>query len=296
MEIDKNKYPELHSLRSEIKSYIAETFQSRKKFFLSLILAFLTLMIFCAFYLIKTIPTTWNFLNSDYKYHVKTLVWVNIGAPVNISVPTDEIFQIPFKETLDLTVPFKAVIPIPINQNFEIPIEKPVSIKLDHTFPIKETVRVKTVVPLDTTTQVKAFGISKNVAIKADVPFDAEVPIDHPFRLNDTLSFNVKEPLSIFINHTFNVPMDLMVDVELPLDLKVAVPMKFNYKTQIDVKEKIPIIVEFDIVINPLGGIKIDGIMMDGKKVTDGKNILLPEGSETIFNKDINPIENRDTH
>ena len=285
MTIDKDNYPELHSFLSEIKRFISDFVRTRKKVFSGLALLFSTVIICGSILLVQSIPSAWRFLRSDIKYHVKTLVWVNIGAPVKITIPIKEVFLIPFKENLDVSVPVKGMIPIPIHHTFDFPVEKPIVINLDHSFPIKETLNVKTVVPINSTTNVNLFGINKNVDIKADIPVNFDFLLDHPFHFKEKMSLELTEPLSVYIDHTFNVPIDMTVDVNLPLDLDISVPLDFEYKTDITIKDKIPIIVEFDIVVNPLKGIRIDGIMLDGEKVKKGEDTSLPEGSKAIFDK-----------
>lgn len=265
--IDKNRFPAIYSLKTEIKDYLKELITARKKLLIALVICFACIIIFGVFFFIKSTPVLWSMLNNDYKFHFTTQVWAKLAAPVRVNMPIDQTFKVPFKDKIHVKLPFKTVMSMPINQTFDIPFRKPVKINLDHTFPINEVVHLKAVIPIDTVANISLFGINKDLGVRGTFPVDVDVPVVHNFRLNDTFDFTVKDPVRIDINDVFNVPIDMNVDMDLPVDMILNVPMKIDFNTEIEINEKLPVIMEFDVIINPLKGVNIEGVKVNGKQV-----------------------------
>ncbi|MDY6935520.1 MAG: hypothetical protein SVZ03_15005 [Spirochaetota bacterium] len=247
------------------EAFFVEKIIPRKKILIRIIIFVIILffLIFLGFIGVTTYvffkyrPVIWSFLDTDYTYKFDRLVNAQLAAPIRISLPVEQRINIPFKKLLRAKVPFKTVLSIPINKTFELPFEKPISVYLDHVFPVNEVVHLDTKLPIDTVTTISLFGINKDVRVKGDFPVDFDIPIDHKFRINDNISFLPKEPVSVPINHTFDVPVDIVVDVNFPIDVDLDVPLKLDFETDLTIDQKLPVIIEFEIIFNPLKGIEI---------------------------------------
>lgn len=262
--INPNQYPELNKLLSEIKQLLKELIVKRKKIIILSLVSFVTLTGILIFLLIENTPLLWQAINREYRFHFKTQVWAKLAAPVAINIPIDEVFKVPFKDTMHFSVPFKTTMPMPIDQRFNIPIIKPITVHVDQIIPIEENVHINTVLPMDTVTNVTIFGVSKDVRIKSQVPVDTVIPVKHDFHINRDLTFEFAEPVNIYVKEIFKVPVDVVVNTDFPVDMILTVPMKFNFNTSVTFDEKLPIIVEFDIVITPFKGVYIEGVKIEG--------------------------------
>lgn len=251
----------ISALRNRAISLIVWIFTNRKKIIISsLILIFLIMIAslsFTAYIYIKYRPLIYSILDKDYTYKFERVVKARLAAPVRVKMPIEQEVEFPFKHDLRIKFPFKDVLSIPLKHKFKIDLDEPITILIDHTFPINETVHLNTVFPIDTKTSVNIFGIKKDIGIKGNIPVDYHVPIKHDFHYQDKISFISPEPIIIPIDNVFDIPLDIVLDVNLPIDMSLKVPLKIDFDTEFFLEQKIPVLIEFDISFNPLKGIEI---------------------------------------
>ncbi len=248
-----------------IYSFIDQVIVPRKKVVIPIII---TIFIFFSilsigvigvstYYIIKYRHVVYSFFTSGYTYKYKRQLEVKLASPIRIKLPIEQEITVPFKKRLSTRVPFKAVLSIPVKHTFDIPFEEPLKIHVNHAFPVKEFVKINSVFPIDTTVTVSVFGIDKDVRINGEFPLNVDVPIDHEFSFNETIEFQSMEPISVPVNYVFDVPVDIEVDVDIPIDMELTVPLKIDIDTDLIIEEKLPLILEFDMIINPFKGIEI---------------------------------------
>ncbi len=209
--------------------------------------------------LIKTIST------SGYSFNTSIEVLARIETPVKVSAPLEQNIKLPFKENLHINLPIKTTLSVPIVNTFEIPIEKPISITIDHKFPVNEVVAIDVMAPIDSDVNAKLFGIEKSVKIHGELPIKLDVPISHEFRFKDTFKLRVIDPISMPIDHVFNIPVEIDIDTYIPVDVMLDIPVKLNLDSEILIKDEIPVILDLDINFNPLKGITVKGIKFNRK-------------------------------
>jgi hypothetical protein len=191
------------------------------------------------------------------RYTIKKKLLISVDSLIPVTARVDENITIPFKTNLHVSLPFKTVLKVPIDHTFQVPIKEPILVPLDHVFHVDEKVHLKTEIPLDTEVETKFFRIKKKLRVKGSFLLDQYVPVKHDFHFKDTVAINPTHPFDVPIQHTFDVPVDILMEGTFPIDEEITVPFKVNLKQGVVLSDKVPVTIEFDILFDLEKGLRI---------------------------------------
>gem|GEM_PF-6194625 len=195
-------------------------------------------------------------------------VHVNLNKTMDIAVagtlPLKARFKHDFPIQLDTQIPIRVpvseVLRIPINETFEVPIEKEISVRLDQPIHVRDTIRVRAQVPLDTVVETKVMGVTMRVPVKGTIPLDFNLPLDQMLSVQGNVKVDLAETLPIHIRHEVTAPIDFVVKGSIPLDQEIRVPIDTELDCAVDIPKAFPIRMDLDISTADLGsGVRWSG-------------------------------------
>jgi hypothetical protein len=112
-------------------------------------------------------------------------------------------------------------------------------------FHADERLNIKTEFPFETKVTIKILGVNTDVPVKGVIPLNIDIPLKHDFHIKDTLAVKPQGSLPFPINSVFDVPLDFMLHGKVPIDGMLAAPIKDKFNTDVILKDRLPITLEF---------------------------------------------------
>lgn len=178
-------------------------------------------------------------------FQLKKNLPVSINDSFAVNAAFDHDFPIQLKTDIPVKIPVSAILKIPINETFKIPLNKTFPVVLDKPFHIKDTIRVITRLPLDTTIETRVMGIKMNIPVKGEIPVDMLVPLDQDIQITGEILVSIQEPLSAPINQVVEAPINFEVKGVMPLNTAITAPIDTNIACTISIPDDLP--VEMDL-------------------------------------------------
>lgn len=165
---------------------------------------------------------------------------ISIDETIKTKVPVDQMITIPIKGELDLELHFDGSVPLELN------------------IPVKESIRLKQNVVLDTVIEATMLGDLQKLPVRGIIPIDEEIPLDItvPVRKNVHLTFTA--PVTAKIDQMVTVPLKTTIDADVPIDATFNVPVLNKMKGRIDFPDTpTRIIVRDAELVLPLSTLKL---------------------------------------
>lgn len=184
---------------------------------------------------------------------------VEIKEPFPVKAGMEHTFSVPLKTDIPVRFPVKSVLNVPIVETFQIPLDKPFEVQLESPLRIRQNVRVRSQLPLNTTIETKIMGVTMHIPVKGEVPIDITFPLAMDLALDEGLRLHMTEPLPVSINKNVQAPVDFMVEGVLPLDESLEVPIQADMDLMIRMQKKLPLDANLDFSTSDLGqGVRLE--------------------------------------
>ncbi len=185
--------------------------------------------------------------------NLKKAMDITVAGPLPLKTHFSYNFPVKLDTNIPIRVPVSDVLRVPINETFEVPIEKELSVSLDQPVHVKDVVRVRANVALDTTVQAKVMGVTMNVPVKGTIPLDFNLPLDQDLGIRGDVKVNLAETLPIHIRHQVNAPIDFVVKGSIPLHQELNVPIDADLDCLVNIPESFPIRMDLDLSTADVG-------------------------------------------
>ncbi|WP_028314807.1 hypothetical protein [Desulfatibacillum aliphaticivorans] len=204
--------------------------------------------------LIAALGLMWRELSQlkEWQVHLQKSLPITFTEDFRVDAAIDHEFPIKIEADIPIQFPVTSVVRIPIKETFLIPLNKTFPVMLDQPLRLKDTVKVRAIIPIDTEFEAKVLGVTMTVPVKGSVPLDIDVPLDQEIRIPNELMVMLQEPLPVSINQTVDAPLDFVINGNLPLDAVINAPVKGVLDCGITVKKPLPVEIDLDISLKDL--------------------------------------------
>jgi len=214
------------------------------KYILIIILSvFLSFVAFLVYFFVKYGPIVLSLYEQRYIY--KKVITASVDSSFPVSATIDQVSQISIKKDFQYSVPVKTVVRVPINQTFNVTLDKPLNIPIDHVFHVDEKIDVKTQFPFETKVAIKILGVNTDVPVKGVIPLNMVIPVKHDFHIKDILTVKPQETMALPINSILDVPIDFTLKGNVPVDGTIPAVLKDKFNAEVMLKDRIPVTLEF---------------------------------------------------
>ena len=188
----------------------------------------------------------------QWQVHLEKSLPITFTQDFRIDAAINHEFPIKLDTQIPVRFPVTSVVNIPIKETFMIPLDKTFPIVLDKPFHLKDTIKVRTQILIDTEVETKVMGIKMMVPVKGTLPLDVDIPLDQEIQITGELMVMLQEPLPASINQTVEAPLNFIVEGVMPLDTTIQAPVKGVLDCGINIAKSLPVKISLDISVDDL--------------------------------------------